>query len=243
MSFYNNFKCRVGNSESSVGVKTGVRQWCPMSPLLFNLTIDWVMRQTTSDWPWGIRWTLVSTLVDLDFTDDLALVSHTHQHMQDKTTLLSMLAQQVGLKINQKKTEVLLLNVPNPSPVKVNIEHLLTTKESPSLVALSGGWSRHWHRGSPQQGQKSLQNAKHHVEIIPVVHQDQAKTIPELRTFHPTVRLRMMENDWKWAQQTVHLVHQEPLQWLSVTRARRPTYFSNFKIYILVDVNQIYPWQ
>ena len=49
-----------------------------------------------------------------------------------------MLAQQVGLKISQKKTEVMLLNVPNPSPVKVNIEDLLTTKESPSLVALSG---------------------------------------------------------------------------------------------------------
>ena len=49
-----------------------------------------------------------------------------------------MRAQQVGLKISQKKTEVMILYVPNPSPVKVNIEDLLTTKESPSLVALSG---------------------------------------------------------------------------------------------------------
>ena len=57
-SFYNNFKCRVGNSESSFGVKTGVRQGSPMSALLFNLKIDWVMRQTTSDQPRGIRWTL-----------------------------------------------------------------------------------------------------------------------------------------------------------------------------------------
>ena len=30
-SFYNNFKCRVGNSESSFGVKTSIRQGCPMS--------------------------------------------------------------------------------------------------------------------------------------------------------------------------------------------------------------------
>ena len=128
-SFYNNFKCRVGNSESSFDVKTGVRQGCPMSALLFNLAIDWVMRQTTSDRVRGIRWTLLSTLEDLDFADDLALLSHTHQHMQEKTTRLSMFAQQVGLKISQKKTEVMMLNVANPTPVKVNGEDLPTTEE------------------------------------------------------------------------------------------------------------------
>jgi len=56
-SFYNNFTCRVGNSKTSFSVQTGVRQGCPMSALLFNLTIDWVMRQTTADQSRGIRWT------------------------------------------------------------------------------------------------------------------------------------------------------------------------------------------
>ena len=128
-SFYNNFKCRGANSESSFDVKTGVRQECPMSRLLFNLAIDWVMRQTTSYRVRGIRWTLLSTLEDLDFADDVALLSHTHQHMQKKNTRLSMFAQQVGLKISQKKTEVTMLNVSNPSPVKVNGEDLPTTEE------------------------------------------------------------------------------------------------------------------
>ena len=92
-SLYNNLKCRVRNSESGFDVETGVRQGCPISPLLFNLTIDWAMRQTTLDQPRRIRWTFFSTLV-----------SHTHQNIQEKTTRLSMFTQQVGLKMS-KKTE------------------------------------------------------------------------------------------------------------------------------------------
>ena len=39
-----------------------------------------------------------------------------------------MFPQQAGMKISQKKTEVMMLNVPNPSPVKVNGEDLPTTE-------------------------------------------------------------------------------------------------------------------
>ena len=35
-------------------------------------------------------------------------------------------------------------------------------------------------------GQKRLQNAKQRVEVIIVQHPDRAKTVPELRIFHPT---------------------------------------------------------
>ena len=108
-----NFTCRVSNSETSFEVKTGVRQGCTMSAMLFNMTIYWVMTRTTDDQSWGIRWTLLSTLEDVDFGDDLALVSHTHQHIQEKTTRVSTYAQRVGLKISQKKTEVMLLKVSN----------------------------------------------------------------------------------------------------------------------------------
>ena len=52
---------------------------------IFNMTIDWVMRRTKEDQSRGIRWTLFSTPEDLDFADDLALIFHTHQHMQENT--------------------------------------------------------------------------------------------------------------------------------------------------------------
>ena len=69
---------------------------------------------TASDRPGGIRRTFLSTLEDVDFADDLALVSHAHQYMQEKTTRLSMFPQQESLKISQTKSEVMMLNISNP---------------------------------------------------------------------------------------------------------------------------------
>ena len=57
-----------------------------MSALLFNITIDWVMRQTTQDKNRGIRWNLFTNLDDLDFADDIALLSHTHTHTHTPTS-------------------------------------------------------------------------------------------------------------------------------------------------------------
>ena len=37
---------------------------------------------------------------DLDFADDLALISHNHQQMQEKTELLNTVSTQLGLKKN-----------------------------------------------------------------------------------------------------------------------------------------------
>ncbi|KAL0187117.1 hypothetical protein M9458_018787, partial [Cirrhinus mrigala] len=141
-SFYTNFSCSVGNSDVRFEVKTGVRQGCVMSALLFNLVIDWVMRRTTEDGARGIRWTLFSSLEDLDFADDLALLSHTHQHMQEKTNRLNTFARQVGLKISQRKTEVMILNIDSPAPVKVDGKELPTTKSFTylgSIVRQDGG--------------------------------------------------------------------------------------------------------
>jgi hypothetical protein len=73
--FYNNCTCSVGYSNTWFAVERGERQGSVMSALLFNLIIDWVMNTTTEDAARGIRWNISSTLEDLDFADDLALLS------------------------------------------------------------------------------------------------------------------------------------------------------------------------
>ncbi|XP_013400983.1 uncharacterized protein LOC106166864 [Lingula anatina] len=129
----------------SFKVQTGVRQGCVLSSILFNLAIDWVMRCTTEDTSRGIRWTLYSTLEDLDFEDDLALLSHTHQHIQEKTDILNIFSQQIGLRISKKKTEVMALNI--QSPPSVEVEGCILNNTScftylGSIVATDGGTSR-----------------------------------------------------------------------------------------------------
>ena len=83
--FYSNFPRSVGNSDVCFEVMSEVRQGCVMSALLFNLAVDLVMHRITEEQVKGIPWTLLSTTEELDCADDIALLSHTSQHIQEKT--------------------------------------------------------------------------------------------------------------------------------------------------------------
>lgn len=74
-AFYTEFRYSVGrSSNTSFLVKSGVTQGCVMSSLLFIIAVDWVMRSALSGNNTGIRWTLFTSLEDLDYADDLALL-------------------------------------------------------------------------------------------------------------------------------------------------------------------------
>jgi len=52
---------------------------------MFLIVIDVVMRNVNQDRQRGIRWGLVDRLEDLDFADDLCLLSEAYRDMQAKT--------------------------------------------------------------------------------------------------------------------------------------------------------------
>ena len=58
-------------------------------------------------------------LEDLDFADDIALLSSTMNHLQQKTSRLEQIAAQVGLKLNNKKCKVMKDNSRNEEKLKV----------------------------------------------------------------------------------------------------------------------------
>ena len=90
-----------------------------LSPLLFLVILDWVTKTAYASSGKGIQWTFTKKLEDLEFADDLALLAHRLQDMQEKVEALKEAAQRVGLKINQEKTKVLRTNNLQEAPILI----------------------------------------------------------------------------------------------------------------------------
>ena len=73
--------------------------------------MDSIMRQTTQNAQQVIQWTLFSQLEDLDYADDIALLSTPANYMQKKAQHLTENPRKPGLLINQKKTKGMCMNI------------------------------------------------------------------------------------------------------------------------------------
>jgi hypothetical protein len=79
---YRRYICRVVHKDcvsEPFPVGAGVRHGCILSPLMFLVVTDAVMHNVNRDRRQGIRWGLVDRLEDLDFADDLCLLSKAHR--------------------------------------------------------------------------------------------------------------------------------------------------------------------
>ncbi|KAL9967114.1 hypothetical protein ACROYT_G025283 [Oculina patagonica] len=76
-----------GQTSDWFPVESGVKQGCVMSGFLFNIIIDWIM-QNTNNARRGLRWKFTTVLEDLDYADDIALLSSRHKDLQEKCNRL-----------------------------------------------------------------------------------------------------------------------------------------------------------
>ena len=129
---YEDFECSVldeGEQTRWFKITTGVKQGCVMSGFLFLLAVDWVMRRTTEGQRNGIRWNFATTLEDLDFADDIVLLSSKHQQIQDKTNRLVDNAGRVGLKLNAQKCKVMRMNARSEDKVMIERKEVEDVEE------------------------------------------------------------------------------------------------------------------
>ena len=109
------------------------------------MVVDWVMRQSTAGQRTGIQWTFTKQLEDLDFADDISLLSHKQQDAQEKLCRLAAEAEKTGLQINIGKTEAMRVNNKQDDPLRLHQENIKEVDKFVylgSVVSKDGGQTK-----------------------------------------------------------------------------------------------------
>ena len=85
-------------------VGTGVRQGSILSPFLFAMVMDFMLKRALDRPDFGITWRN-QCLTDLDFADDIALLTKDINMLQQMTTSLGTKGSNIGLRISGEKSQ------------------------------------------------------------------------------------------------------------------------------------------
>lgn len=124
-------------------VATGVRQECVLSPFLFLLAMDFVMRRSLTHGDYGLYQRVETRLADLDFADDIAPLGSTQGALRDHNAALTQEAARIGLRVNASKSKVLRVGYAGVNePFEVDDEQLAEVgRFSEARVVVTNGSS------------------------------------------------------------------------------------------------------
>lgn len=109
---YHSASCRIKHGKAlsrTVKVEIGARQGCVLSPLLFNIVLDTILKSALQNGK-GITWGLQGRLNDLDYADDICLLAHSFSDLASNLRNITTTTDAAGLKINTAKTKTLRVN-------------------------------------------------------------------------------------------------------------------------------------
>jgi len=118
---YDKFRCKIsheGKLSEFIEFRNGVRQGYILSPTLFLLILDRVMKTVKGFRKRGIQCKMKERLKDLDYTDICRLVQR-FCDMEEKLKRLKEEAESAGLYININKTEGMRVNTSNTQKFRI----------------------------------------------------------------------------------------------------------------------------
>ena len=120
-----------GEFSPAFKVTSGVRQGCPISPFLFNFAIDDILHKALLNVTnCGVDLLPGNRAVDLEYADDIALLSDNAQALQNVLNHLAIEVSRFGMCFAPSKCKVLLQDWQEPVPALTLGNDVLEVVES-----------------------------------------------------------------------------------------------------------------
>ncbi|KAJ8346398.1 hypothetical protein SKAU_G00277990 [Synaphobranchus kaupii] len=118
---------RIIEEAQEFDILAGVLQGDTLAPFLFIIVLDYALRQAIEGREKDLGFTITPrrsgrfpaiVLTDLDYADDISLISDRVEKAQELLTRVERECAKVGLGLNAKKTEVIAYNTPDHLPLR-----------------------------------------------------------------------------------------------------------------------------
>jgi len=113
---------QVGNNLSAAcQIGRGVRQGCSLSPLLFIIYDEAMVKEATAKEDLGVK-VGGQVISMIRYADNKAVVASSEKNLQRLMDNVSRVTQKYGMKINVKKTKAMCISRQGKTKVKINID-------------------------------------------------------------------------------------------------------------------------